>query len=174
MHWREPCVPLGRGMATLAIDLVRFVSSTLPSRTALAAEKLCLRKERARYRERQVTPRRAWNPMRLTPICFARGFPWREALTIVQPATLFRWHREAFHLLWRWRSQPGRPRLPAAVQRLISTMAWDNRTWARSGLPQNASSSSGFASRRARSAATWPVEPVGTGAEPRASGERAS
>ncbi|HSB81796.1 MAG TPA: integrase core domain-containing protein, partial [Candidatus Methylomirabilis sp.] len=59
----------------------------------------------------------------------ARCFAWREALTIVQPATLLRWHREAFRLLWRWRSRPGRPRLPLDAQRLIAAMAQDSPTW---------------------------------------------
>jgi integrase len=31
----------------------------------------------------------------------------QEALTIFQPATLVRWHRNAFSLFWRWRSRPG-------------------------------------------------------------------
>ena len=91
-------------MATLAIDLVRFVSSTLRSRTALAAENLFLRKQLALYRERRVKPRRASDPIRLMLVLHARCFAWREALTIVQPATVLRWHRDAFRLFWRWRS----------------------------------------------------------------------
>jgi hypothetical protein len=39
--------------------LMQFVSSTLRSRTSLAAENLFLRKQLALYRERQVNPRRA-------------------------------------------------------------------------------------------------------------------
>ena len=116
-------------MAALAIDLGRFVSSTLRSRTALAAENLFLRKQLALYRERQVQPRRATDPVRLTLVLLTRCFAWREALTIVQPATLVRWHREAFRLFWRWRSRPGRPPLPMELQRLIAAMARDNPTW---------------------------------------------
>ena len=61
----------------------------------------------------------------LLTYCFAR----REALTIVQPATLLRWHREVFRRLGRWRSRPGWPRLPADLQRLIAAMAGDNPSW---------------------------------------------
>jgi hypothetical protein len=67
--------------------------------------------------------------MRLALVLLARCFAWRETLTIVQLATLVRWHRQAFHLLWRWRSQPGRPRLPAEFQQLIAATARDNLTW---------------------------------------------
>jgi hypothetical protein len=85
----------------LGIDLVRFLGASLRSRTALAAENLFLRKQLALYHERQVKPRRASDPLRLTLVLLARWFAWREALTIVQPGTLLRWHREAFRLFWR-------------------------------------------------------------------------
>jgi putative transposase len=113
----------------LGRDLVRLLGASLRSRTALAAENLFLRKQLALYRERQVNPRRASDPMRLALVLLARCFAWRDALTIVQPATFLRWPRGAFRLLWRWRSRPGRPRLPAALQHLIAGMARDNPTW---------------------------------------------
>jgi putative transposase len=116
-------------MAALASDLVRFVGAGVQPRAALAAENLFLRKQLALYRERQVKPRRASDAARLTLVLLARCFAWREALTIVQPATLLRWHREAFRLFWRWRSRPGRPRIPSELQRLIAAMAEDNVTW---------------------------------------------
>jgi putative transposase len=129
MQGVEPWVRVGWLLAALAIDLVRFLGASLRSRTALAAENLFLRKQLALYRERQVRPRRASDPLRLALVLLARCFAWREALSLVQPATLLRWHRGAFRLLWRWRSRPGRPRLPADLQRLIAAMARDNPTW---------------------------------------------
>jgi putative transposase len=57
---------------------------------------------------------------------------WRQALVLVQPATLLRWHREAFRRLWSWRSKqksPRSPRLGKDVIALIRRMALDNRTW---------------------------------------------
>jgi len=125
----EPFIPLCRVGAALWVDLARFLGASLRSRTALAAENLFLRKQLALYRERQVNPRRASDPIRLALVLLARCFAWREALTIVRPATLIRWHRDAFRLLWRWRSRPGRPRLPADLQRLIAAMARSNPTW---------------------------------------------
>jgi hypothetical protein len=52
-------------------------------------------------------------------------------LVLVQPATVVRWHAQAWRLWWRWRSRAplGRPRLSAAVRELIAAMARDNPTW---------------------------------------------
>jgi putative transposase len=129
MRHVEPVVHLCRIAGAVGVDLVMFVATSLRSRAALAAENLFLRKQLALYRERQVKPRRASDRLRLRLVLFARCCTWREALTIVQPATLLRWRREAFRLFWRWRSRPGRPRLPPDLQRLIAAMAQDNPTW---------------------------------------------
>ena len=67
--------------------------------------------------------------MRVARVLLAWCFAWREALTSVQPASLVRWHRQAFRLLWRWRSRVGRPRLPIALRHLLREMARDNPTW---------------------------------------------
>jgi hypothetical protein len=57
---------------------------------------------------------------------------WREALILVKPETLLRWHRQAFKLFWTWRSKkkskPG-TRLAKDVIDLIRTMATTNRLW---------------------------------------------
>jgi putative transposase len=82
------------------------------------------------YRERHAKPRRASDATRLGLVFLARCFAWKEALLIVQPATLIRWHRQGFHLHWRWKSTPGgRPRVPAELRKLIGKMAEDNPTW---------------------------------------------
>ncbi len=125
----DPLFHVGRATVSLAMDVLRFLRTSLRSRTALAAENLFLRKQLALYRERQVKSRRASDPLRLTLALLACCFAWREALTIVQPATLLRWHREAFRLFWHWRSHPRRPGLPVGLQRLIAAMARDNVTW---------------------------------------------
>jgi transposase InsO family protein len=60
----------------------------------------------------------------------SRFFNWRDALVVVQPETLIRWHRKGFRLFWRWKSKPsGRPPLPVYVRELIRTMAADNMGW---------------------------------------------
>jgi len=129
MQGLQPWSPLGQVLVGPAIDLAYFVEASLRLRPALAAETLCLRKQLALDRERQVTPRRAPDLLRLTLDLLARCFTWHEALTIVRPATRLRWHRETLRLLWRWRSRPGRPRMSPEHQRLIAVIARDNPTW---------------------------------------------
>jgi len=117
-------------MSDLLLDTLRFVRSSLRPRWALAAENLFLRKQLALYVERKVKPRRAKAATKLTLVWLSRLFAWREALTVVKPDTLVRWHRRGFRLLWRWKSKVrGRPRIPADLQKLIANMAANNTTW---------------------------------------------
>src|SRR5262252_5285187 len=48
-----------------------------------------------------------------------------DAVKIVRPETLIRWHRAGFRAFWRWNSRPrgGRPRTPADIRRLIREMS---------------------------------------------------
>ena len=77
MRQAELVFHLCRLLATVGIDLLRRVAVSLRSRAALTAENLFLRKQLALYRERQVTPRRASDPLRLTLVLLARCFAWR-------------------------------------------------------------------------------------------------
>ena len=53
---------------------------------------------------------------------------WRDALLLVKPETVLRWHRAGFRLFWRHRSKPDarrEPRLPRELIALIGTGAPD-------------------------------------------------
>lgn len=52
-----------------------------------------------------------------------------NAITIVQPETIIRWHRSGFRLYWRWkpRSRGGRPKVPMEIRRLNREMSLANR-----------------------------------------------
>jgi hypothetical protein len=113
----------------LSADAWRFLVLCLQPTPALAAEILFLRKQLALYKERQVKPRGATNAPRIAMVWLSHWFEWRSALRLVKPETFTRWHRQGFRLLWRWKSKPGRPRIPAALQALIRQMARDNPTW---------------------------------------------
>jgi transposase InsO family protein len=57
---------------------------------------------------------------------------WREALAIVEPKTVIRWHREGFRRFWRRKSRRervGRPGLNPEIVTLIRRMAQANVTW---------------------------------------------
>jgi putative transposase len=79
-------------------DTLSIIRVSLRPRWALAAENLFLRKPLALYIERRVKPRRAKVSAKLTLVLPSRLFAWREALTVVKPDTLIRWHRKSFRL----------------------------------------------------------------------------
>ena len=55
---------------------------------------------------------------------------WKDALAIVSPATVVRWHREGFRLLWHWKSRHrGRPATEESTRALIRRIARANPTW---------------------------------------------
>ena len=110
-------------------NLLRFVNAAVRSQGSLVAENLFLRKQLAFYQERKVRPGRLTDAARLTLVLWSRWFHWKDALIIVKPGTLIGWHRKGFRLLWRWKSRPGRPRLPKNIRGLIVRMVRENPTW---------------------------------------------
>src|SRR5205823_14943474 len=118
------------------VVLVHYRCRVIHFKWALVAENLFLRRQLAVYLERKVKPYRASDGTRLILVLLSRMFAWRQALTIVKPDTLIRWHRRGFRLLWKWKSKPrGRPRVPIDLRKLIGEMANENPPGARSVLP---------------------------------------
>ncbi len=113
----------------LAGDAPSLIRVSLRSRAALIAENLFLRKQLAFYQERELRSRRLTNVARLWLVFWSRFFDWRSALLVIKPATLIGWHRKAFRLFWRWKSRPGRRRIPRELRRLIVQMVRENPTW---------------------------------------------
>src|SRR6266436_3637026 len=54
-----------------------------------------------------------------------------DALAIVKPETVIRWHRAGFRAYWRGKSKPqgGRPRTPVEIRHLIREMSLANPLW---------------------------------------------
>ncbi|MGH8291703.1 MAG: helix-turn-helix domain-containing protein [Steroidobacteraceae bacterium] len=98
-------------------------------RKSLEAEILFLRRQLALYIERGVRPRRIDAATRVSLTLLSRFFEWRSSLVVVRPQTLIRWHRAGFRLFWRWKSRPGRPRIPVELRQLIRRMARENPLW---------------------------------------------
>jgi putative transposase len=120
---------LARLARTLFTDCAHFITLCARSRTALAAENLFLRKQLAFYQERKAKPRRFDNISRYILVLLSHGFVWKDALVNVTPKTFIGWHRAGFRLFWRWKSRPGRPRIPPELRTLIRAMARDNPGW---------------------------------------------
>jgi len=56
---------------------------------------------------------------------------WHQALLLIQPETLLRWHRNLFHLYWRHKSKnkQKKPRIPIETIQLLRQMVQDNQLW---------------------------------------------
>src|SRR6202051_1384157 len=54
-----------------------------------------------------------------------------DALKIVRPETVIRWHRAGFRAYWRWKSRPrgGRPKTPLEIRHLIRKMSLAKPLW---------------------------------------------
>jgi hypothetical protein len=118
-----------RTIIQLLDDLTTFILLILRPHGALVAENLFLRKQLAMYQERKLKPRRPDMPFRVALVLLPKLFDWKDALVVIQPRTLVRWHRQGFRLFWRWKSRPGRPRIPAELRALIREMALSNPSW---------------------------------------------
>lgn len=118
-------------LAAGLLDRLRVLSSSLGERQTMAAENLFLRKQLALFIERGERMRRL-SPIERLGLARLSGLVrnWREALVVVKPETLVRWHREGFRLLWSLRSRKGgRPPVADELQACLATMARDNPTW---------------------------------------------
>jgi hypothetical protein len=78
-----------------------FLRSLLAERGEMALENLALRQQLAVLRRSARRPRLRRRD-RLFWVWLARLWRrWADALVLVQPATVLRWHRQGFRLWWR-------------------------------------------------------------------------
>jgi putative transposase len=110
-------------LGTLA-DMTRGKSELLAENALLRHQLVILRRQIKRpvYRKRD----------RLFLMVLARMVrTWKQALFIVQPETLLRWHRELFRLFWKRTSKAHtrKPRISPETISLIKEMAASNRLW---------------------------------------------
>jgi putative transposase len=101
------------------------------SRAQLLAENALLRQQLLVLRRSVARPVVTRADRALLVLLAGRVRAWRQALLLVQPETLLRWHRAGFRALWQRKSRPGpgRPPLPAETVALIRQMADDNPLW---------------------------------------------
>jgi len=109
--------------------LVRIVCS----HRNLLLENLVLRQHLAILKQRHTQPRFA-TPDKLFWVMLRRLWPrWKQALILVQPETIVRWHRAGFklNLMWlsRHRSRAGRRCVYKNLRELIFRMVAENPTW---------------------------------------------
>ena len=112
--------------------LACFVVSLFRSKGRLEAEIIILRHQLNVLRRRMPLRARLTLIDRLIFVWLYRLRPSvLNAVTIVKPETVVRWHREGFRLYWRWKfhARGGRPRIPRDLRDLIREMSRANPLW---------------------------------------------
>ena len=121
------------GCAVLALlsKILLALRSVLEVSASREAEILVLRQQLLVLRRK--SPKRAGlrNIDRLILVWLCRLFPsLLDALVIVKPETVLRWHRGGFRAYWRWKSwRGGRPRIRRELRELIRRISRENPLW---------------------------------------------
>ena len=130
LRWHDArVIAFARIVLVLLADLVGLALLSIRPGRSIEAENLVLRRQLALYKERGVKPRRIDAATRVSLAWWSRWCDWRSCLIVVRPETVIRWHRAGWRLLWRYKSRPGRPRIPLELRQLIRRMATDNPLW---------------------------------------------
>src|SRR6202140_4117853 len=121
-----------RPMVAFLTQLLLAVRSRFTRRAQLEAENLLLRQQLLVLRRKSPTRVRLWNIDRLLLVSLYRLYPaLLDAIIIVQPETVIRWHQRGFRAYWRWKSRQvgGRPRIDCETRALIRRMSRENPLW---------------------------------------------
>ncbi len=122
VDWTKPSTPsLMLGTVT---DLARSKSELVAENTLLRQQLVILR--------RQVKRPACTKTDRMILVLLARASrAWKQALFIVQPETLLRWHRQGFKLYWKYKSRAAstKSKISAETVALVKEMASSNRLW---------------------------------------------
>src|SRR5271169_3232819 len=121
-----------RPMVAFLTLLLLAIRSWLTRRARLEAENLILRQQLVVLRRKSPRRVRLWNIDRLLLVWLCRLYPsLLDAIIIVQPETVLRWHRHGFRAYWRWKSRHvgGRPRIDSEMRALIRRMNRENPLW---------------------------------------------
>src|SRR3989440_11711998 len=124
-------------MIAIGLLFVRMLCDCFKSRRRLEAENLVLRHQLNILRQR--APNRLhvrWTDRALFIWLYRRCPRILDAITIVRPETVVRWHRIGFAAYWRWKSPPpgGRPRIGKEIRAPIRRMSFENPPW---GAPKS-------------------------------------
>ena len=121
-RWTKPATIML--VASILTDMSR-------SRTELIVENAMLRQQLI-VLKRQVKQPYFTQGDRICLVLLARCTRfWQQALHIVQPETLLRWHQALFRFYWRRksRSKTRKPRIDQGTIDLIKQMVQENRLW---------------------------------------------
>jgi hypothetical protein len=119
-------------MIALGLLFLRLLCDRFKPRQQLEAEILVLRHQLNILQQRAPgRPHFRWIDRALFIWHYRRCPPILNAITVVRPETVLRWHRMGFAAYWRWKSRSpgGRPRIAKEVRDLIRRMSLENPIW---------------------------------------------
>ncbi len=119
-------------MVEFLTKLLLVARSRMKSRARLEAENIVLRQQVIVLSRKCRS--RVWlrNIDRLIFVWIYRLFPSiLNAITVVKPETVIRWHRRGVRAYWRWKSRRrgGCPRIDREIRDLIRRMSKENPLW---------------------------------------------
>jgi hypothetical protein len=118
-------------MRHLLYALLATARASLKSQREPALENLALRQQLAVVHRKTKRPKLT-KADRAFWVALCRLWPdWQNALILMKPQTVIRWHRKGFRLYWTWKSRKrtGRPPIDAEIRTLIRRIATENPTW---------------------------------------------
>jgi len=112
-------------------QLLGTTADLLRSKTELVAENALLRQQLIILKRSVKQPKLTSGDRWLMVLLSSKLAHWKQALLIIQPDTLLRWHRELFKWIWQRKSKHtgGKEPLSAEVVALIQQMVTENRLW---------------------------------------------
>src|SRR3984893_14456961 len=119
-------------MVEFLIKLLLVARSKLKSRARLEAENMVLRQQVIVLSRKARSRVRLRNIDRLIFVWLSRIFPSiLNAITVIKPEAVIRWHRRGFRAYWRWKSRQrgGRPKIDREIRELIRRMTKENPLW---------------------------------------------
>jgi len=120
------------GMLEMVQLLLTWLASLVKPRRRIEVENLVLRHQVNILRRKAPRHMRLSRVDRLLMFWMDRLCPAViEAVAVIKPETLVRWHRRGFRAFWRWksRSRGGRPAIPKETRDLIREMSRVNWLW---------------------------------------------
>src|SRR5438093_3515814 len=117
------------GMLTLTLNGFLLV---LRTRRSLVLETLALRQQLAVLLRSSPRPRLRTADRLFWVLLYRLWSGWADALALVKPETVIRWHRTGFTRYWTWKSRrnwQGRPAVSPDVRALIRRMSGVNPLW---------------------------------------------
>src|SRR5467141_1487683 len=98
---------------SLVLAVLGAARAALRTHTDLALENLALRQQLALLRHRSKRPWFGGLDRPFWVWLSRRWAGWRDALHVVRPETVIRWHRQGFRAFWTWKSRSGRTGRPS-------------------------------------------------------------